>query len=288
MLGGRSKSREWEDMLEYYKNLGKGEWERLEPPSIGAVEFAVTCHLLQAYLPPSGSVLDLGGGPGRYAIWLEERGYQVVLADASPEMLHLARIKLEEVGVSEEKIEILQADARELGILSDASFDAVLCLGPFYHLIEEQDRKRASRELVRVLRPGGLAFIAVMPRYTFLRRTLFLPDERHRILQPEWIQQLLDRGIFQNDVPGRFTSGYGFELSRVAPFFEGYGLETLGMFALEGFTAGLEATLAEFHTNEPELYAATLRLILKSAQDPSILGMSLHVLYVGQRKRNSF
>ena len=64
----------------YYSRFG--EWERLETPE-GALEFRRACTVLDAHLAPQSRVLDLGGGPGRYAIRLAARGHRVVLADLS-------------------------------------------------------------------------------------------------------------------------------------------------------------------------------------------------------------
>jgi ubiquinone/menaquinone biosynthesis C-methylase UbiE len=47
-----------------------------------------------------------------------------------------------------------RGDARELD-LADASVDAVLLLGPLYHLRQRSDRVRALAEARRVVRPGG-------------------------------------------------------------------------------------------------------------------------------------
>src|SRR5207253_5707878 len=48
-------------------------------------------------------------------------------------------------------------DARQLDI-ADESFDAVLLLGPLYHLTDRGDRVRALREAGRVAKPGCLVF----------------------------------------------------------------------------------------------------------------------------------
>ena len=51
------------------------------------------------------------------------------------------------------------------------SIDAVLLLGPLYHLASEHERTLAIRECRRVLRPGGLLFAAVISRYLSLLDT---------------------------------------------------------------------------------------------------------------------
>src|SRR5579875_2038411 len=78
----------------YYNSLGMREWQRLERDDDGSVELFLTSHILHAYLPDGARVLDLGGGPGRYTLWLAERGYHVVLADLSPELIKIAQEKV--------------------------------------------------------------------------------------------------------------------------------------------------------------------------------------------------
>jgi 2-polyprenyl-3-methyl-5-hydroxy-6-metoxy-1,4-benzoquinol methylase len=79
-----------EAVRSYYASFGEREWARLTT-SIGAIEFAINSHALAKHLPPDAQVLDIGGGPGRYALWLAERGHRVTLADLSPELLGIAR-----------------------------------------------------------------------------------------------------------------------------------------------------------------------------------------------------
>jgi SAM-dependent methyltransferase len=267
----------------YYASFGEREWQRLTNPDDGAVEFALTKELLATYLPPSGRILDLGGGPGRYTIWLAERGYQVILADLSPELLAIARTQIAAAGVSQQVEAVVEADACNLGRWADASFDAVLCLGPFYHLPDPADRARAAQELARVLRLGGIAAVALMPRYALLRRTLALPDERQHLSDPDWRERLLHHGVFENDVPRRFTHGYGVQSAEIEPFFAQYGLQMLTLAASEGIAGGIQAEVAEMIAADSDLRDCVLDILVQTATDPSILGMASHLLYIGQR-----
>jgi S-adenosylmethionine-dependent methyltransferase len=269
----------------YYASFGEREWARLENPDDGAVEFAITCHTLATYLPPGARVLDIGGGPGRYAIWLAQRGHRVVLADLSPELLSLARTKVDQAGVGAMVEEIVEADTCDLSRWAGGAFDAALCLGPFYHLPDPEDRHRAATELARVLRPGGTALVALMPRYGFLRRTLAIPDERHHLAQPDFVARLLEDGVFVNDIPGRFTDGYGVRPEEVAPTFEGYGFTALALLSAEGLVVDIQRALSELAEDDPETHQAAFDLVLRTASDPSILGMASHLLYVGRKHR---
>jgi SAM-dependent methyltransferase len=137
------------------------ESDRLITP-LGSVEFERTKEVVTRYLPPPPArVADIGGGPGRYALWLAEAGYRVVHRDLVP--THVDELR-EAASDGRLAIETAVGDARDLS-LPDASADAVLLLGPLYHLTARTDRLRALREARRILRPGGVGFVAAISRW---------------------------------------------------------------------------------------------------------------------------
>ncbi len=268
---------------DYYADFGEREWDRLASPEDGAIEYAITCRALSNHLPQSGRVLDIGGGPGRYSIWLAERGYQVVLADLSPELIDIAKTKVREAKL-ESKVESMRvADARDLSDFDDNSFDAVLSLGPFYHLTETSDRERAAEELVRVLKPRSPAFVALMPTYSLLRRTLAIPDEREHILQDDWLNAISKHGVFSNSQPGRFNHGFGIHPTKIAPFFRDFELELVELLGVQSLGVGIQSALAEIARDNKELFEKALDLLEKAASDPSIHGLCSHLLYIGRK-----
>lgn len=267
----------------YYASFGEREWGRLERPADGAIEFSVTTAALARHLPDNARMLDLGGGPGRYAIWLAQHGHTVSLADLSPELLAIARRRVSEADVEGDVPEIVEVDACDLSRWDDHSFDAVLSLGPFYHLSDAAERDLAAREQARVVRPGGLVFVALIPRYAFIRRTLALPDERHHLLDPAWVRRLLEDGVFDNDVAGRFSLGYGVRPEEVEPFFARHGLGMVELLAAEGLAAAIPEAIGEVIEAGGLMRDITLRLIAESAGDPALLGGAGHLLYVGRR-----
>ena len=268
---------------DYYEQYGEREWARLDRPEDGALEFAINSRTIADYLPAATRVLDIGGGPGRYALWLAERGHRVTLADLSPTLLAIARERVATLPAAQAIEEIVEADACDLARWGDGSFDAALSLGPFYHLPEAEARERAAAELARVLRPGGLAFVALMPRTSFLRRTIADRAERRHLGDPEFVRRLLEEGTFINDEPGRFTGGYGFRPEEIAPFFARFGFAQECLLASQSVAPDLQRTLAELAENDEAAFETALAVLLQVANEPSILGMSSHLLYVGRK-----
>ncbi len=284
----------------YYATFAEREWQRLEDPARGTTEWAlitrrIARHLETLEAPDPAAplrILDIGGGPGRYTIWLAEQDYQggaqsqrylPTLADLSPELLAIAGTKITEAGLEDRVEAIIEADATDLSAWDDASFDAALSLGPFYHLPDEAQRTRAAAELARVLRPGGLAFVAFMPRLALLSRTIALPDERHHLLDDAWLNALLDDGHFTNDIPGRFGGAYAARVEEIAPFMESAGFETLSLSSAQSITRGLEPALEQIATAPGDLHPRLLDLLDTLAEDPTTLGLANHLLYIGRR-----
>lgn len=272
-----------EAVRDYYEHYGEREWSRLDRPDDGALEFAINSRAIAAYLPSGARILDIGGGPGRYALWLAGRGQRVTLADLSPALLTIARERAAATATGQLIEEIVEADACDLSRWAGGSFDAALALGPFYHLPDQAARERAAAELARVLRPGGLAFVALIPRLGFLRRTIANRAEWRHLSEPGFVGRLLATGRFINDEPGRFTGGYGTLPGEVAPFFARFGFAQEALLASQSVAPDLQPILTELATRDPQGYEAAMGALFDVASDPSILGMSSHLLYVGRR-----
>lgn len=117
-------------------------------------------ELLHRFLPPPPArVLDVGGGPGRYAAWLSEGGYSVTLLDPVPLHVDQARAR--------RGYDVERADGRHLPH-RDAEFDAVLVMGPLYHLVDRADRIAVLEEARRVVRDGGFVAVAAISRLASL------------------------------------------------------------------------------------------------------------------------
>lgn len=270
---------------DFYDTFAEREWARLDRPDDGVIECELHRRAFLEFLPPAPCrVLDIGGGPGRWTLWLAEQGYQVTLADLSPRLIEIAKTRIANAPKPvQANIEaVLVADACDLSAFASESFDAMLSLGPFYHLTDAKDREGAAQEAARVLRPGGRLFAAVMPRLFFLLAVAF---ERERAGSFASIADtILKEGVYHDTRPGRFSGAYLFQPQEVAPFFERFGFQTRRLMASQGMLATVQTEVATLAQNDPEAYAQLLDIAYENAADSSILGLAAHLLYIAEKR----
>jgi ubiquinone/menaquinone biosynthesis C-methylase UbiE len=246
------------------------------------VEFAVTLRTLEEYLPPPpAALLDVGGGPGRYAVELAAQGYHVTLFDLSAGCLDLARQKAAERGV--ELAGYTQGTATDLGTFSDASFPVGLHMGPFYHLLTLEERERARDELWRVVAPGGVVVATFLSRFTPIRYGAFNHPERLDGNRPG-TREFLDNGVMilsgDPDVPGGWVDAYCERPEAVRPFMEAAGFQTLDLVGAEGIFSMIQD---KARTVAPEDWPGFVEINYRLGREPSLVGAAEHLLYVGRK-----
>lgn len=247
----------------------------------GALELARTQALLERYLPaPPATVLDAGGGPGRYAVWLAERGYRVHLLDLVP--LHVEQARTAANARPETSLASAEVgDARMLP-RPDESMDAVLLLGPLYHLTETNERVRALAEARRVCRRGGVVIAAVISRYASTLdgiRGSFVEDPTFAAATTEARRHGQHRNPTRN--PAYFTTAYFHRPGELETELAAAGLTheaTLGVEGPAWFLSDLDARLADGRRR-----TALLDALAAIESEPTLLGASAHWLGIARR-----
>ncbi|HYN88979.1 MAG TPA: class I SAM-dependent methyltransferase [Ardenticatenaceae bacterium] len=259
----------------FYDESTQREWERLEQHR---TEFAVTVRALHDFLtPPPARVLDVGGGPGRYAIALAHRGYQVTLVDLSRRNLQAAAEHARVAGAQVENF--VHADATDLSFAASSSFDAVLLLGPLYHLLEVEERRAALREAHRVLAPGGTIFAAFITRYAPVRYAA-KHDPALIVTRRAELDEFLESGRLRPGPNGGFGDAYLAHSAEIRPLLADAGFDCLTVVACEGVVSMIEERVNEL---EGELWDAWVELNYRLGADPSVHGGAEHLLYVGRK-----
>jgi S-adenosylmethionine-dependent methyltransferase len=122
----------------------------------GLVRYELAARQLDLHLPPPPArLIDVGGGAGHQTLRLAQRGYDIVLADPSKEMLRRAADRLSALEPeTKERVELVQADAKRCIELYPAGvFDAALCQGVVMYLPSTEPVVHVLASLVR---PGGV------------------------------------------------------------------------------------------------------------------------------------
>ena len=255
----------------YYDRNVEKEWERLSKP-YRRLEYASTLRLIDDHFPPSGRVLDVGSGPGRYTLELARRGYRVTLVDLSAENVRFASQRLEEAGLTVDAAR--QADACNLKFLPSASFDAALLLGPLYHLVKEDDRKAALEELRRVLQPGAPAVVGFLNPWGILRSGLSefpqdYRDEPHvRELLATWAQE---------GEGGAFTEAAFLTPPQALAELRANGFAVEACAGAEGFAAGMLDQVERIAQDDPAAYEVILHLAADTCDHPAYWRTSEHL-----------
>jgi len=263
-------------VADHYDDHSDHEWQRLQRHR---TEFAVTLRALDAYLPPSpAAILDIGGGPGRYAIELTRRGYEVTLLDLSQGNLSFAEEKAAEQSIR--LAHVVQGDATELPSLPIAEYDAVLLMGPLYHLLSLADRRQAVDEARKVLRPNGAIFAAFVTRFAVIR-DLVINNPQWIIDNPLRLEQTLQTGVHPTGPDKRHPDFYFAHPDEIRPLMESAGFETKNLIGCEGVAAGHEETINQV---EGELWQKWVALNYQLGQEPTLHSAADHLLYIGRKK----
>lgn len=269
------------DVINYYTSFAEREWTRLDREPL---EFQVNWHFIKKYLPINGEILDNGAGPGKYAMQLAREGYRVTLTDLTPKLVEIAREKAAELNLTSQFRDFYVADARRLSPLQDEQFDATLMLGPFYHLQQEQDRITAAKELHRVTKKDGIVFVAFRSRINHIYASLTAPQNWKPNDKMDAINAFRSTGVFNHSDEGRFTGAYFFNIDEIKPFMEEHGFASIELIGSTNIGAGLSAEQwAYWQSRGDDEYAKLIELLIETAADPSVLGMSSHLLYIGRR-----
>lgn len=233
----------------------------------GPLEFARTTELIGRYLAPAPlDVLDVGGGPGRYAAWLAARGDRVLVVDPVP--LHVQQARELAVGAE-------LGDARELRH-DDGSFDVVLLMGPLYHLIDAGDRARALVEARRVLKPGGLLVASAISRFSALLDLLVRLDRLHEPRVFEVVADAVDTGVFRGDPAGLFTTAFFHLPGQFGDEVTSAGFDGVEIFNVEG--PGFLVADFDARWDDPARREAILAAARLIEDQPAMAGASSHLL----------
>jgi ubiquinone/menaquinone biosynthesis C-methylase UbiE len=127
------------------------------PVTQGKLFEIVKVGFLEKLLPrPPTNVIEVGCGTAFVSLYIAKRGYATTCVDLNPRILKQAEANFSREGV---RGSFVCSEAEDLPFVS-GGFDAVTSFGLLEHF---KDPVTAIREMVRVIKPGGLFFADIVP-----------------------------------------------------------------------------------------------------------------------------
>lgn len=137
--------------LEDFYNKASEE-TRLEK-GMGIFEFERIKELIKQHISkPNSTIIDIGGGTGKYSEWLAQQNHKVHLIEPVTKHIKLAEKRAKKL---KNPFSVTKGIAQKLPYKNDTA-DLVILHGPLYHLQKREDRVAAINEAKRVLKKGGI------------------------------------------------------------------------------------------------------------------------------------
>lgn len=230
------------------------------------VEYRTTLHFIDQYVKEGDRILDIGCAYGAYSLEYAKRGCIVDAVDLMPHHIEGLKKKVEP-GM---RLVPVTADARDLSMYEDEAFDAVLCLGPLYHLQGMDEKAACIMEAKRVCKTNGVMIFAYLSNDMCMITEQFANNPKH------FATGNYDRTSFH------LTD----EIFSVMTIDEAHALmKRCGLTKLrEAGADGVSELLRDKINNLDEAdYQTWLDFHLHVCDKPELLGFSNHVLYIAKK-----
>jgi SAM-dependent methyltransferase len=259
----------------YYNKYHKEEHRRLK---YHAFELPLTMHFIMKYLPKGSKIFDTACGTGIYARHLLENNYYLGLNDLSDLNIHHVQ---KQFGDNEDVLFIERNDILDSKRWDEHQWDAVLILGPMYHLISQDRRLELLKKAASSIRDDGFIFTSFMTRTGAL--IYGIKNNPEGVYYPDGAEKLWNTGSDDSFVEATksFSNAYFSHPSEIEPILLKAGLKPLHLAGAEGvFSERFEL----FHDLDPNLRKAWLKFILRHCEEMEMVYNSKHLLSVSNKK----
>lgn len=252
-----------------YGEKEKNEDSRLTRSRHGQLEYLTTMNYIHKFVPSGSKILEVGAGTGRYSVALAREGYDVMAVELVGNNLEILR----QNAAGLKNLASYQGDAEDLGLFADSSFDAVLVLGPMYHLYEKAEQHRALDEAIRVTKPGGVMMAAFLSVYSIMYNNYLWGNFR------EGMEENFDADFQVRHFKEQWFTGFDFH-----EFEELFLEKPIEKIALAGTDSVLElAENAHAMNLSDEDFRLFFKYHLKTCEKRELLGAQTHLLYIGRK-----
>ena len=264
------KNKNTEILNDHYSK--RSEDTRLTRSRRGQLEYFTTMQYIHKYLKPNMKILEVGAGTGKYSISLAKEGFNITAVELVKSNLKI----LKENAKNVKNIKAYQGDALDLSRFEDNGFDMVLVLGPLYHLYNEQDQKQAINEAMRVCKKSGILMFAFIPIHNFVYGCGMDGGQS--------VVDTIKENFTDNFKPRQFAEqGFtGFEIEDFKKLFRTFTFKPLHLVSTDGII-DLEEDRINFSMTDEE-FEFFKKYHLATCENPTLQGLSFHLLYIGKKK----
>lgn len=260
-------------VVESYENYQ--EENRLTTNNSRRIEFLTTVRVLDELFKDKKTILDCASGTGVYSFYFSEKGHDVTATDITPRHIEYIRNELKNKSYN---IKTAVLDATDMSVFADDSFDVVLNMGPFYHLVDKDAREKCLRESIRVLKKGGLLVTAYIPRYYVFQHVAF-QDKKY--FDDKLARQLVETGVLNHDDEKCFwTDTYYSYKEEMESLYISHGLEVVDHFTQDGTTPLVSEKVDSMNEKDFKIWCDYHYSICR---EKSLLGASNHVVIIGKK-----
>lgn len=233
------------------------------------VEYLTTMRYIQKFLKPGAKILEIGAATGRYSITLAQMGYDVTAVDLTPKNVEIMKSKSKQL----KNFNCMVADALDLSMFKDKTFDMVLNLGPMYHLFNKKDKNKAISETIRIAKKGGICMFAYLPCASFMIGY----GLRHQMVTR--LDEVMDNiGRFK-DVPEEVFNA--FYIEDFKKLFDKTDTKYITNVATDGIAYVMRERVEQLSKKD---YEAFLKWHFLTCERLDQQGYSAHLLYICQKK----
>lgn len=260
----------------YYNKDVQIEWTRMDRHPL---EFEITKKHIDEFIKPNSKILDLGGGPGKYAFHYASIGHKVTLIDLAEANIEFAKERQKELNIYLESLRV--GNALSLNDIDDNSFDMIFCMGPLYHILNETDRRKVVNECRRIVKKNGIIIFSFI---TIMAQTISV-IKRYPLLIKEWEKTLIkgiEEGINDTEFDTGFTEAFFIDPLKIEDFISSCGLSIIKLAGAEGLACQSETELLRL---PKEVLEEWITFLFKYSECKSTLGANQHVICVAQKSR---
>lgn len=250
---------------------------------MGVFEFERIKSLIEKYIPSSSStIIDIGGGTGKYSEWLAKKGHQVHLIEPVAKHIKLAQNRTNKL---KNKFSVHLGESRKLEFPNNFA-DLIILHGPLYHLQKKEDRDLTICEAKRVLKNNGI-ILGFAINYTASTLVGLLNGLIHKRPFFEMCKEELTTGIHNppDDFPWLLAEAYYHKPEQLKEEFLNQELTHLNTYAVEGMAWLDKDYFANMLNGKKQ--KALLELIQVTENDSYLLPFSPHMM-IAVKKQLSY